>query len=188
MFDILVTSLDKVQGYVDAGWPSRIISVINEMMPNYGPHHLHLVFDDVHTKTIQHINPLEEHLQQILEFTKDLNDEDTVLVHCKAGISRSPAVAIGILIQHGMSYEDAYNHIGMMRPNMSPNKLITMYTDHHFKLDGKLVRLVSENEPFPNLIRLAFDKQRRTTRRIGIYSIRMPIRQRRQPTMMLGRQ
>lgn len=155
MFEILVTAVDEVQGQVDAGWPTKIISVINKKMPDYGPHHLHLVFDDVHRTDSAHIVPLEEHLHQIFEFTKDLKDDDRVLVHCLAGISRSTATAIGILIQHGMSYEDAYNHIASIRKQLAPNKLLISYIDDHFGLGGKLLELVKEKDPYPHLVMLA---------------------------------
>ena len=156
MFEIKVVSFDEVQNEVDSGWPTRIISVINKPnMPNYGDHHLHLTFDDVHNTNNKHIHPLMEHLLEVLEFTKDLTDSDRVLVHCLAGISRSTATAISICIQHGMNYMDAYNHIKMIRPQAAPNKLITEYADQHFGLGGQLLKLVEDNDPYPNLVLLA---------------------------------
>jgi len=156
MFEIKVVGFDEVQAEIDAGWPTRIISVIKKTnMPNYGDHHLHLTFDDVHNTNNNHIHPLMEHLQTVLNFTKDLTEDDRVLVHCLAGVSRSTATAIAICIQHGMSYQDAYNHIKMIRPVANPNRLITEYTDQHFGLGGELLKLVEESDPFPNLMLMA---------------------------------
>lgn len=159
MFEIIVLGFDEIQEVIDAGWPTRIISVIKKSnMPNYGSHHLHLTFDDVHETGTPHITPMAEHLHKVLDFTKDLTDDDRVLVHCLAGISRSTATAIGILIQHGMNYEDAYNHIKKVRPILAPNKLITQYIDEHFGLNGDLLQLVNDKEPFPNLFKLAYQE------------------------------
>ena len=60
-----------------------------------------------------YVHPLREHVIEVLEFTKDLTDDDKVLVHCFAGISRSITFAIGIYIQHGMTYEDAYSQVAL---------------------------------------------------------------------------
>eukprot|EP00049_Salpingoeca_infusionum_P025986 m.23033 g.23033 ORF g.23033 m.23033 type:complete len:368 (+) comp8443_c0_seq1:588-1691(+) len=45
-----------------------------------------------------------------------------ILVHCVAGISRSPSFAIAYLMQHeGMSLFDAYSLVKSRRPSISPN-------------------------------------------------------------------
>ncbi len=145
MFQILVTSFNEAENFIEEKWPTRIISLIdNERVVNLlGPHHLHLKFNDVSSTNM--VNPpLPEHLVQVLEFTKDLTDSDKVLVHCLAGISRSTAMAIAILIQHGMNYRDAYFHIAAVRPQLMPNHLITFYTDDYFNLNGELIALVKE--------------------------------------------
>ena len=46
----------------------------------------------------------------------------SVLVHCKAGVSRSASVVIGYLIHHhGMSYQEAYDHVKCRRAAIKPN-------------------------------------------------------------------
>lgn len=45
-----------------------------------------------------------------------------VLIHCNAGVSRSASVTIAYLIKyHKMSYNDAYDHVKMLRPCIQPN-------------------------------------------------------------------
>lgn len=158
MFDIQVVSLDQVPVIIETGWPTKIISLVKQDMPDYGPHHLHIKFDDICHPIDGHVHPERSHLLQILDFTKDLIEDDKVLVHCLAGISRSTAAAIAILIQHGMNYLDAYHQIELYSPYLSPNQLIANYIDKHFELNGEFYELVRKNEKFPNLAhRVMFD-------------------------------
>lgn len=152
MFDLRVSSFDEVHGIVESGWPTRIISAISKKMPDYGSHHLCVSFDDIARPLCGYVHPLLEHVIKVLDFTKDLTDDDKVLVHCLAGISRSTSLAIGIYIQHGMSYEDAYNQVALHRPQLSPNALIIKYIDNHFELGNQLYELVRTNELYPHLV------------------------------------
>lgn len=159
MFEVRVSSYAESINLIWAGWPTKIISVISEEIEIHGAHHLHVIFDDIARPMVGYIHPTEEHLAEIFEFSKDFTEDDHVLVHCHAGISRSAAIAIGICIQHGMTYQEAYDYIATVRPIMSPNKLIIQYIDKHFGIDGKLIDLVNENELYPNLFRLLAKEQ-----------------------------
>jgi protein-tyrosine phosphatase len=44
----------------------------------------------------------------------------TVLVHCRAGVERSPTVACAALVLHGWSLHDAYTRVLRSRPRASP--------------------------------------------------------------------
>lgn len=45
-----------------------------------------------------------------------------VLVHCNAGVSRSPAIVIAYLIRrHGMTFHAAHAHVKQARPSIRPN-------------------------------------------------------------------
>ena len=146
MLDIKVLGYSEVIACVDSGWPTHIISLLNKPLPFLGPQHLHLMFDDVSVPTLRdYVTPLVSHMLQVFAFTTDLTSEDRVLIHCFAGISRSTAMAIGVLIQHGMDCQDAYNQIAAIRPQLAPNRLIIQYIDEHFALDKRLIRLVAQH-------------------------------------------
>jgi predicted protein tyrosine phosphatase len=81
----------------------------------------------------------------VLEHTKDLNDRDRLLVHCHAGKSRSPAMAIGILIQSGLSPTEAIDQVKIVRPELIPNRLIVRLIDEVLLLDGSLVSIVNSH-------------------------------------------
>ena len=94
-------------------------------------------FNDVEDPNDEYC-PKIEHIYRILNFSKDFNDTDKVLIHCFAGRRRSTATAIGILIQHGMTIEDAFEHCYKIRPIMLPNRLILQLMDDALDLKGDL--------------------------------------------------
>jgi predicted protein tyrosine phosphatase len=142
VFDLKVTGYDEGTRLMVAGWPTHAISVTRRVMPDMRCDHLQIFMDDILRPTPGLILPDMNHLYQILNFTHNLDLTDRVLVHCHQGINRSTAAAIGILIQHGVEYIDAYWQIAAQRPNMAPNRLLISYIDRNFGLAGKLNRLV----------------------------------------------
>jgi predicted protein tyrosine phosphatase len=139
VFDLKVVGLDEAVSLVREDWPTRIVSLTGDAELYYGPHHLHIQVNDVSFIAQHLIHPMPEHLHQILAFTKDLTAADRLLVHCFAGQSRSTAVAIGILIDHGMSYREAFDHVASVRGLLLPNQLFIQHIDEHFALQGALV-------------------------------------------------
>lgn len=67
-----------------------------------------------------------------------------LLVHCQFGLSRSPAMAIGCLLQAGRTIEQAYNEVLAVRPTIDPNTLIISILDAHFKFNGELIKYNQE--------------------------------------------
>lgn len=67
-----------------------------------------------------------------------------LLVHCQFGLSRSPAIAIGSLLQAGRSIEQAYSEVLAVRPTIDPNALIIRILDEHFNFKGELIKYNQE--------------------------------------------
>lgn len=54
--------------------------------------------------------------------TDCVKSNSNVLVHCNAGVSRSPSIVVGYLILvEGYNYDDAYNFVKSVRNCMRPN-------------------------------------------------------------------
>lgn len=85
-----------------------------------------------------------EQIQDILEFISPLQDHDKLLVHCHAGISRSTAVACGILCEHGLSPNEAVKHVLSIRPQASPNSHVINLFDQLLGLENQLNQAVEE--------------------------------------------
>lgn len=60
---------------------------------------------------------LEQAMEQLDEWAEN---EETILVHCAAGISRSPGVLIAYLMSFGASWDDVLHHIRKVRPQAAP--------------------------------------------------------------------
>jgi predicted protein tyrosine phosphatase len=137
MFDMKITGLTEASLF--AWWATKTISTVSTEVKHKGNDiHLIVYMSDITEEKQNHIHPQRHHVNDILDFTKDLNDDDRLLVHCHQGMSRSTATAIGIVIQHGLSIEEAFAHVLKIRPMMLPNTLILKHMDDALKLDGKL--------------------------------------------------
>lgn len=82
--------------------------------------YLKLVILDYETQNIS------QYFSETFEFIDNaLKDENnSVLVHCNAGISRSASFIIAYLMQKGLyrSYRDAHEHVKKCRPIICPNR------------------------------------------------------------------
>ena len=142
LFSLRVVGLAEAQQLIAEQWPTHIVSLRTDPGVPIGPHHLYVQVTDVHCVTPDVIYPLPEHLQRIFSFTERLSAADRLLVHCLVGQSRSTAIAIGVLMQHGLDYEMAYATVAQLRPILQPNLLFIQHIDDHFGLHGKLRELV----------------------------------------------
>jgi predicted protein tyrosine phosphatase len=96
-------------------------------------------FDDVTpTDNFGLILPTLADIQAILVFSANLTSHDKLLVHCSAGISRSTAVATGILCQHGLSPIAALGKVFSIRRIAVPNSYIIALMDEALELNGEL--------------------------------------------------
>lgn len=80
---------------------------------------------------------------KFLEFHKDNN----TLIHCKAGKSRSVALALAHFAR-SMPIPEAIDLIKQMRPNAAPNMLIIEYADRYLGFEGRLAEAVLADEDF----------------------------------------
>lgn len=92
-----------------------------------------LYFEEPHGPTIEHVS-------QILEWGKSLPDDAILLVHCEAGVSRSTAAALALLVQHhGIEkLQECVAALVDVRPEASPNKLVTKLADDLLGCNGEL--------------------------------------------------
>jgi predicted protein tyrosine phosphatase len=68
--------------------------------------------------------PTNEHIREIIEFATTIKTGDRVLVNCTAGISRSPAAAIILLLARDMDPKDVISFVHKARETMWPNGLM----------------------------------------------------------------
>lgn len=142
MFEIRVSGLQE-SVRLRREWATKAIGLFD---PDYGERperserYHQECFHDLEDLTEPSQAPSLEAVARILHYAADFRPDDRVLVHCVAGISRSTAVAVLVLIRHGAPPERAFSHIGRLRPAMSPNMLILEHGDHLLRLNGRLKR------------------------------------------------
>jgi predicted protein tyrosine phosphatase len=165
--NIAISSLYDAKRRVRAGLFSHVISIadstedLRELSDEheYGnlDHFFVAIFEDVEeAKRAKRPNARfaqREHIQGILNFTQNLTPNDRILIHCHAGISRSPAVALGVHCQHGATPEEAVSKILEVRHSAFPNLLVTTLMDNELGLKGELIMAVEKfrkTHPFAN--------------------------------------
>lgn len=147
MFEIKVCELDTAEYHRQDWGATRVVSLVDPKAVDRIPvreDRIIIGMSDVNLVNASRTPPRPGQVLEVLEFTKNLQPTDRVLVHCHAGVSRSTAMAIGILCQHGMTPAAALAHVRSIRPQLWPNTLIIGYLDDILGLKGELLTVVGE--------------------------------------------
>ncbi len=85
--------------------------------------------------------PILRDVKRILDFTSQIPAKAKVLVHCRAGVSRSTATAYSILCQHTKPGKEMDNllHVQTLRDLVLPNRLVIRHADTVLKRDGAML-------------------------------------------------
>ena len=88
-----------------------------------------LQFHDIDMTTQGYVEPEPEHVQQALTFARET--DGSLLVHCRAGVSRSTAIALAIAADRlGAGNErQACEWLIKRHPKAQPNRLVVFHAD-----------------------------------------------------------
>jgi predicted protein tyrosine phosphatase len=148
MFKFFVEGLSGARQLLNSEWPTKALSLVSPRLPDWpswGDHHKIIRLDDVGSPSLSEHYPRVEHIEEAFAFTADLTDSDRLLVNCHLGQSRSTAMMIGILIQHGMDVETAFKTVAEHRPILLPNIMICGHIDTILGLDNALHAMATEH-------------------------------------------
>jgi predicted protein tyrosine phosphatase len=111
-------------------------------------------FEDT-TNTSHPDGPLPRDVKRILDFTSQLPARAKVLVHCRAGVSRSTAIAYAIFCQHSPPGTEMENLIRVqsMRDLVMPNRLIVNFADKILKRKGGMLSHLRREPDLPVFLR-----------------------------------
>jgi predicted protein tyrosine phosphatase len=149
MFELRVTTAPEAVQLMEQGWPTRIISLVGDdlrfELPQMGSHHFISRFHDLEVDTPGYSAPTPDVLASAVEHSLGLNDNDRLLIHCHAGKSRSPAMALGVLIAAGLGPDEALTKVRKLRPFIIPNRMMVRFLDEILEQRGHLIRVVDEH-------------------------------------------
>lgn len=94
-----------------------------------------------HERSVPSARPTRAHVERILAFGRALPDGARLLVHCMAGISRSTAAALALLVQElSLGRADgAAERLLELRPEAHPNLLIAAHADELLGAGGAVL-------------------------------------------------
>lgn len=144
MFQLAVSDLENSE-LVISKWATKAIGLLDPNLEGVIPcrdNYLQLYFHDCDEAIHPHyeaVSPDRHHIEKALEFSSGFQEQDKILVHCHAGVSRSTAIAISIFVQHGLEPFEAFERTSRTSPLLYPNKLILFYADSILGLNNQLI-------------------------------------------------
>ena len=146
---ITICGIPELAEYSSAG-VTHILSFLGPNSPDppafatFAPHRrLILRFHDVIEPQPDQIAPTREDVEHLLVFGREASEtpEAHLLVHCRAGVSRSTAAAALILMQANPEWpaSAALDAVAAIRPRAWPNLLILEFGDALLGRNGEIV-------------------------------------------------
>lgn len=146
-----VCPLAKVVETVQASGARSLVTILTagassarpcEIAP---PRHLRLSISDIETPQEGHILPGAEHVERLIDFLRDWDREAPMVIHCYAGVSRSPAAAfIGACALDPSRRElDIAQELRRASPSATPNRRLVALADRLLERQGRMIEAVA---------------------------------------------
>ncbi len=142
---IYITNFFDLPAHVRVIRPGYLVSIIQpEFQPDTPPEiepqrHLRVGVHDISEPSTGSIVPGRVHIEKLIDFLHAWPADESMMVHCYAGISRSTATA---LVAHFMKCGDELTSAHALRaaaPHASPNRRIIALADDILGCSGRLV-------------------------------------------------
>jgi predicted protein tyrosine phosphatase len=146
MAQLYVCSLTKVVDTVRASGARSLVTILtagaslvrpSEITPD---RHLRLAVSDVVTREDGHILANGEHIASLLAFASAWDRREPLVIHCYAGVSRSPAAAF--ILACALAPERAEGELACelrrASPTATPNRRFVALADKMLGRDGRM--------------------------------------------------
>jgi predicted protein tyrosine phosphatase len=149
---VYVCSLAQVAATVASARASHLISVINAATPVERPisideaNHLFVGINDIVEPQDGMILPSEEHVERIVDFARGWSQQQPLVVHCYAGISRSTATAFIALCttQPDRDERDIARALRAASRTATPNARLIAVADAMLNRGGRMIEAIAE--------------------------------------------
>jgi predicted protein tyrosine phosphatase len=150
---IHVCPLSKVPEIFERHKPSRVVSLLDpgSPFPEFGPayldKHLRLEFHDIHWPLLTHVPPGPAHVDRLLNFVNRWNPQESLLIHCRAGIGRSTATAFITACVHNPQIDEREIAAALRRtsPFARPNEVFVRIADEAMGRRGRMLTAIKES-------------------------------------------
>lgn len=109
------------------------------------PRHLRIAVSDIEAPVEGHILPGAEHIERLLDFLADWDRNEPLVIHCYAGVSRSPAAAFIAACALGPERAEIDVALDLRRasPTATPNRRLVALADHMLDRQGRMVAAIT---------------------------------------------
>ena len=142
---ILVCPLAQVARQIERHRPERIVSLLDpgDRFPEtgYGARHLQLEMHDVEVSLYGERAPHMEHARELIAFVRAWPGEAPLLIHCRAGVSRSTASAYVAACARNPDADAAEiaRALRAASPTARPNPALVMLADEALQRRGRMI-------------------------------------------------
>ena len=148
---LLVCPLSAVEDQVSRSGARHLVTCINAQTMIETPagipseQHLKLAMNDISVPQSGLVSPSSEHVDSLISFAQDWQQDAPMVVHCWAGISRSSAAAFIMLCALNSTVDEAViaRAIRAASPTAYPNRLMVQIGDQLLQRAGRMVDAVS---------------------------------------------
>jgi len=149
---IVVCPLSQLNHTLENSGAKRVISLLSGDTGFERPlaisrdNHLLLRFNDITTAQEGLISPSERHVADIIEFAKSWNWSTPLLIHCWAGISRSPAAAaiVALALNPDRNDGELAQALRKLAPPATPNIRMIEIADQTLGRGGRFKAAVEK--------------------------------------------
>lgn len=142
---ITTSDLASIAAAIAAFEPDAMVSISSPGHPiatrRDRPHQALSFHDIEHAVAGRRVGPSHADVGALLAFLSR-HRPDRLLVHCHAGLSRSPAIALAAMVAGGVDAATAVRDLARAVPEASPNRRIVALADARLVLAGELVAAV----------------------------------------------
>jgi len=152
-FNLRITDLPQARKLLQAKWPTWAVTLLGPTKPwhrdhatlwSTGDNHVRIVVDDITESWPGWEACTHDHVRELLAWADNIKAGNNVLIHCRAGVSRSTAASIAVLVSRGANPRDAIDYVQRIRPILDPNELILTRADEVLGLQGALVEAYAD--------------------------------------------
>jgi len=160
-----VCALSRLPETVATTGARRLVTLINAGTPVTRPpaiaetDHLFVGISDITDALDGHVLPDEVHVRRLLDFVRDWDRAEPLVIHCYAGISRSTAAGFiaACALRPDRDEAEIARELRAASPSATPNRRLVAVADALLGRDGRMVAAVAaigrgadafEGEPF----------------------------------------